>query len=84
MWPESSLTQEQLDALARIGRPETPIPLGDWDNETQERVYAPLVKLELVTMTVTPHPTWTGYDVVHYEATDTGRAVLERLTKAAS
>lgn len=77
-WPESSLTDEQLAALGRATA--SPDLLGgDWSEELHARVYVPLIKLGLVVQTTRPYePDPLAYDLVHYEATDAGRAVARR------
>jgi len=74
----TSLTDEQLDALARASAsPDLPVER-DWTEELHERVYAPLVAAGLVVQSVRPYEPDPDYEVVHYETTEAGRDLLRR------
>lgn len=74
------LTSEMAEALRRASS-DPDLFSGDFEYERDQRVYAPLVRLGLLTMTVKPWPANELYEIVHYETTEIGKWALRLYDK---
>jgi hypothetical protein len=75
-----SLTREMAEALRRASS-QPDMFSADPGTETEERVYAPLVKLGFLTKEVRPWPANDEFDLIHYETTETGKWALRMYDK---
>lgn len=71
-------TAEQLDALARASSTPDLDEDREWTEELHERVYVPLIAAGLIAQTMRDHATDPEMEVVHYETTELGIALLKR------
>jgi hypothetical protein len=73
------LTDEQLDALARAASIPDLFEGREWTEELHERVYIPLIEAGLVVESLKPYlPDPENFELMHYEATEAGRALVKK------
>jgi hypothetical protein len=75
------ITAEQAEALRRASS-QPDLFSGDFDDLRDERIYAPLVNLGFLEMTVKPWPANDLYEIVHYETTALGKWALQQFEKS--